>query len=190
MRTGDRRPASQKAHDQVARIHRTIHGWQRAAPRGKVSSVQQRVQQPERLSTFRRADLRPPTSGSDLYRPSGLEFASRGSGVQIPSAPPSAPPKPAPMGPLDLADTPFKIICHPDVTGIRRWRVTLPAPERVPVAPSMTPRKGEQTQLTKITLLVHECEGETITDPGWQERRSRSERSKINKMRRGRVERR
>jgi hypothetical protein len=52
--------------------------------------------------------------------------------------------------------------------------VILPAPERVPMAPSMTPRKGEQTKLTKITLLVHGCEAELIMDPGWQNKGSRS----------------
>jgi hypothetical protein len=38
------------------------------------------------------------------------------------------------------------------------------------MAPSMTPRKGKQTELTKITLLVHGCEAERIMVQGWQER--------------------
>jgi len=49
--------------------------------------VQQHVQQPERLPPSRNAEFRPLTSGNDAYRPVRLEFASRGSGVQIPSAP-------------------------------------------------------------------------------------------------------
>lgn len=57
--------------------------------------VQQRVQQPRRLSLARRDQLRPRTSGNDRHRPWWLEFASRGSGFKSLSSPAQLQPEPA-----------------------------------------------------------------------------------------------
>ena len=59
--------------------------------RSRSGRMQQPVPQPRRLSLAKRDQLRPPTSGNDHHRSCWLEFASRGSGVQIPSAPPEFP---------------------------------------------------------------------------------------------------
>jgi len=50
---------------------------------------------------------------------------------------------------------PFKIICHPNVTEIRRWQVTQPVPERAfrhPMAPSTTPCAGQARPVLSAVL--------------------------------------
>jgi hypothetical protein len=69
---------------------------------GRVSPVQQCVQQPERLSSSGRGEIRPATSGNDPYRPLWLEFASRGSPDLACAATRSASCRSSPIAPLPV----------------------------------------------------------------------------------------